>query len=490
MKQSIYNIFKINSGLFICLLICGSSLYGQSTVEERIREVESNLSDRILIKGTTPMNIEERMAHYHVKGLSIAVIRDYKLEWAKAYGFADEAQKVPVTPYTRFQAASISKSLNGVGILKLHQNRKVDLDADINSLLKTWKFPYDSLSKGKKINLKNLLSHTAGLSVHGFGGYEPGTSIPTVIQILDGSPPANSAAVRSEFEPGLKSQYSGGGTTITQLIVSDITDQPYEQFMATQVLKPLGMTNSTFSFPAEHASPADYATGYDTDGKEIKGKYHLYPERAAAALWTTPTDLARYIIETELSYQGKSKKVLDQQSTILRLTPYSNDEAALGVFIEDAQGTKYFGHGGANEGFRSGYYGSFEGGNGLVIMVNSDNGEIIQELMNSISRVYGFKGLNKSKEITLAQVTELDLQPYLGKYELMPGFVLSITNEGNRLFAQATGQTKLEVYPETSSKFFYKVINANMEFVKDASGNVNKMIFTQGKTIEAKKLTN
>jgi CubicO group peptidase (beta-lactamase class C family) len=231
------------------------------------------------------------------------------------------------------------------------------------------------------------------------------------------------------------------------------------------------------------------ATGYEVDGREVPGKYHIYPEQAAAGLWTNPTDLAKYVIETQLAYIGKSSKVLDQQNTQLRLTPYlSQASSALGVFIENNDGIKYFYHGGGNEGFRSVYYGSLDAGNGLVIMVNSDNGEIIQELTNSISSVYGFNGLNKSRKVTLANVSDKDLDKYLGKYQLTPQLVLTISREGKKVYAQATGESRLEVFPESSSKFFYKVIDATMEFVKDEQGAVKEMIFTQGRTIHAKKL--
>jgi CubicO group peptidase (beta-lactamase class C family) len=428
------------------------------------------------------------MEHYKVNGLSIAVIKDYKLDWTKAYGVADVSLNLPVTDQTLFQAASISKSLNAVGVMKLFKSKGLDLYADVNNYLSSWKFPYDSLSKGKKINTAHLLSHTAGLSVHGFGGYEPGTPIPSVTQILDGLKPANSAAVRSVFEPGIRQQYSGGGTTITQLMVTDLSKESYEKYMFEKVLKPLGMLSSTFSQPPVGLKPGILATGYDIGGKEVKGKYHIYPEQAPAGLWTNPTDLARYIIETQLAYEGKSAKVLGQDDTKTRLTPYMNTDAALGVFIEDYAGVKYFGHGGANEGFRSSYYGSLTGGNGFVIMLNSDNGEIIQEIINSIASVYNLKGLNKSIKIKLADVPEEDLDSYLGNYQLTPKLVLTITREGKRVYAQATGQSRLEAFPESNSKFFFKVIHATMEFVKDDQGKVTKMIFIQGGRIEAKKL--
>ncbi len=460
----------------------------QSAVQQRTKQVENNLTEFLQTNDSGPKNLQQRMKHYKVNGLSIAVIKNYKIDWAKAYGIADTVSKTPVTNKTLFQVASISKSLNAVGVMKLFKSRHLDLLADINTYLTSWKFPYDSLSKGKKINTAHLLSHTAGLNVSGFGGYERGTSLPSVTQILNGEQPANTAAVRSVFEPGLRQQYSGGGVTITQLMLTDLSKDPYEKYMADQVLKPMGMLNSTFAQPPLGLKPGVLAAGYDVAGKEVKGKSHVYPEQAAAGLWTNPTDLAKYIIETQLAYEGRSAKVLDQPTTRLRLTPYMNADAALGVFIENHGGLKYFGHGGANEGFRSSYYGSLEGGNGLVIMLNSDNGEIIQELINSIATVYDFKGLNKIKKIKLADVSETDLDSYLGDYQLTPKLLLSITRQGKHIYAQATGQARLEAFPETKFKFFFKVIHATMEFVKDDQGKVTKMLFTQGPTIEAKKL--
>jgi CubicO group peptidase (beta-lactamase class C family) len=255
------------------------------------------------------------------------------LEWAKGYGWADSAEKRPVTTETLFQAGSISKSLNSLGVLKLVQDRKLDLYTDINFYLKSWKFPYDSISKGKKITLINLLTHTAGLNVHGFPGYTVGDPIPTLPQVLDGLPPANTPAVRSVFEPGLRFQYSGGGTTISQMIVQDVTGQPYDEFMWKNVLQPLGMMNSSYSQPPSSSKQKQLASAYYADGKPVKGKYHIYPEQAAAGLWTNPTDLSKYIIETQLSMEERSSKVLKMEWARLRVTPYIDSTAALGVFI-------------------------------------------------------------------------------------------------------------------------------------------------------------
>ncbi|ASU34235.1 serine hydrolase [Mucilaginibacter xinganensis] len=478
----------ITCAFLFCVKI-NAAAQSPSDISEKIRRVEQNLLPNIQTGNEGPMTIQDRMAFYKVHGVSIAVIHNYKLEWAKGYGYADDSLKLAVTPQTLFQAASISKSINSVGVLKLVQDKKIDLYTDINTYLTTWKFPYDSLSKNKKITVANLLSHTGGLTVHGFGGYEKGEPLPTIPEILDGKKPANSDAVRSMYAPGIKSEYSGGGITISQQIVMDVTHQPYDKFMYDNVLKPLGMTSSTYAQPPVNNKPWLLATAYRDNGKALKGKYHIYPEQAAAGLWTNPTDLSKYIIETQLALKGTSKKVLDQQTTRLRLTPYIDKNAALGVFIDSLQdGVKYFEHGGANEGFRCQYYGRMEGGNGVVVMVNSDNGNIMSEIVNSVANVYDFKGLNRSKVRKEVAVADTTLQKYTGKYELAPGFILTVTREGNSLFGQATGQGKIQLYAESNNKFFLKVVDAEVEFVKDDKGQITKAVLYQNGIHDAKKI--
>ncbi|MBW3524618.1 serine hydrolase [Chryseobacterium sp. NKUCC03_KSP] len=374
----------------IILLFLSLNTFAQN-VNDKIKVFETNLNhwDKTKKKST----LKDRMAFYNVNAVSIAVIKDYKIEWAKAYGFADVSEKRTATPQTLFQAASISKSINSLGMMKLVQDGKLGLDDDINNYLKTWKFPYDEISKGKKITLANLLSHKAGLSVHGFGGYEKGVKLPTTIEILDGLKPSNSNAVRSIFEPDLKFQYSGGGTTISQLILENTTGEKYEDYMQKNILIPLGMSSSSFSQPPSKDKENSLATAY-INGVEVKGKYHIYPEKAAAGLWTNPTGLANYIIETQLSLLGKSNKILSQEMSEKRV------KNNLGVFLNDFKGTKYFGHSGGNEGFVCYYVGSLEDGNGIAIMTNGNNMKMVEEVVSSIV------SLNQWKNYPLEPITE------------------------------------------------------------------------------------
>ncbi|MCU0361409.1 MAG: serine hydrolase [Bacteroidia bacterium] len=438
-------------------------------IEDQIKLVENGLSGRVKINGKT-YNLQERMAHFKVKGLSIAVIKNYKIVWAKGYGWADEKEKRPVNTQTLFEPGSISKSLNAVAVLKLVHDKKLDLYADINTYLTSWKFPYDSVSKNKKITLANLLSHSAGLGVHGFPGYDRKEKIPTLVEILDGKKPANTPAVRSEFEPGLKFKYSGGGTSISQLIITDVTNQPYDQFLYETVLKPIGMVNSTYSQPLPKDKLKFAATGYDKDGREVPNKFHVYPEQGAAGLWMTPSDLCNYIIETQWAYQGKSSKVLNQEMTKLRLTPYLDESSALGVFIEDRGGVKYFQHGAGNEGFRGQYYGSLEGGNGVAVFVNSDNGAILFEVINSVAEVYKWKNFYFPEAKNVVTVPDAVLQTYEGIYLFEDKYAIVLPKEDGYYYLTDGVYSKMHFTSETD--FFNEEFLAEKTFMKDSSGKV------------------
>jgi CubicO group peptidase (beta-lactamase class C family) len=439
-------------------------------VAAQIQQVENGLVGRLKIDGRQ-FNIKERMAHYKVKGVSIAVVQNYKVVWAKGYGWADEKEKRPVTTSTLFEPGSISKSLNAVGVLKLAQDQQLDLDADINNYLQKWKFPYDSVSKGKKISLKHLLSHTAGLSVHGFPGYDRKVKIPSLPEILDGKTPANTAAVRSLFEPGLRYQYSGGGTTISQLIIEEVSKQPYHVFIYDNVLKPMGMLQSSYQQPPAPGKMKHVATGYRADGSEVENKFHVYPEQGAAGLWTTPTELGNYIIETQLALQGKSSKVLNQSMTQLRLTPFIDQSSALGVFIENREGSKYFSHSAGNEGFRGFYLGSMEGGNGLAVFVNSDNGGILSEIINSITAAYDWKGFAKPADVKTVQIPGALMKKYVGVY-YFDGVISEVILKDDGLYFW-TDFREGKMYFTNEKDFVNIEFSAEKSFLEDSAGNVS-----------------
>ncbi|HET6255157.1 MAG TPA: serine hydrolase domain-containing protein [Puia sp.] len=469
-------------------------------VGNRIKRVERNLCSEIQVEGEPNWTLEERMKFYHVNGVSIAVIRNYKIDWTRGFGWADREEHRRVTTATLFQAGSMSKSLNAVGVLRLVQDGRLNLYEDINSSLRTWKFPYDSLSGGKKITLANLLSHTAGLNVHGFPGYERGDQIPTLEQIADGVSPANTPAIRSAFEPSLKGQYSGGGIFLSQMIVQDAATRAYDSFMKDSVLKPLNMTNSFFTQPPPAGKEGQLATGYLSDGKGVKGKYHIYPEEAAAGLWTTPTDLAKYIIETQLSVKGKSNKVLSQAMTRLMLTPYENRVFGLGVFIDTIGGQIYFSHGGQDRGFIGRYFGTMDGGNGVVVMTNTDDIPIVNEIINSVAIVYKWKGFYQPFMVLKKKaLDEAVLNSYTGRYidtatsegqfDLRRGSVFTIAKAGHHLKARTGTGQEIDIYPQSDSVFFPKTSDTDITFIKNEKGVVTKLTVHQnGKYFGCRKI--
>lgn len=455
-------------------------------IEQKITLVENSLSGWV-VSPDKNWNLQERMTYYNIHGVSIAVIHNYKLEWARGYGWADTSDKRPVTNQTLFQAASISKSLNAVGTLKLVKNKKLDLVKDINSYLTSWKFPYDtSKTHNSPITVTQLLSHTAGLSVHGFPGYKWTDRLPTDDEILDGKPPANTGAIRSEFEPGRRVKYSGGGTTISKKIIMDISGQSYDEFMAKEVLQPLGMLQSFYTQPPPPGAFPYLATAYYRDGTPIAGKFHIYPEQAADGLWTNPTELAKYIIEMQLTFEGLSNKVLSKELAQIMFTP-TIDNAALGVFIEMRGTRKYFGHGGSNAGFRCQYYGSLDKGDGVVVMVNSDNAAIIPEIINGVASIYGWTGFSNQAIKQIVPVHADTLATYTGIYNF-ESRTLQVIQKDQSLFLSQNESTPVRMYFTSPADFFIKDVNAEFRFQKNDQGVVDAILIRQsGREVSAKR---
>ena len=286
-------------------IVAAALTMGASSPNPSIERIEKGLRPPVLIEGDKTWTLEERMRLFHVPGLSVAVFRDFQVSWAKAYGFADEAAGMKATDATLFQAGSVSKPVAAMGALKLVEEGKLSLDKNIDAYLKGWKIPENDLTKKTPVTLEMLLSHTGGLTVHGFPGYAADAKVPTVIEVLDGTAPANSAPIRVDLAPGTQYRYSGGGYTIAQLAMTDVTGQSFPRLLEALVLKPLGMTQSTYDQPLPATLVPKAAAGYSADGKEVPGKRHVYPEMAAAGLWSTPSDLARFGIGLQNILRGK-----------------------------------------------------------------------------------------------------------------------------------------------------------------------------------------
>src|SRR5580704_3264191 len=269
-------------------------------IEQRIRHIQDAILPAVLTQGQPPATtkLADRMDALHVPGVSIAVIHDGKIEWARGFGVTRLGGPA-VTPDTLFQAASISKPVTGMAVMHLVQTGKLDLDADVNRYLKTWKVPENSFTEKTKVTLRELLSHTAGMTVHGFPGYAAGAPLPTLVEILNGEKPANTSAIRVDTVPGTNWRYSGGGFVVTQLLLQDITGQSFPAFMRETVLGPSGMTRSTYEQPLPKNRMGGAAMAYSVDGEAVGGGSHVYLEMAPAGFWTTHSDLALFAIELQ-----------------------------------------------------------------------------------------------------------------------------------------------------------------------------------------------
>jgi len=375
--------------LIVTFLVCFACQQDNSAIiDARLQRVENGLIPENYAENDSVFSIQERMAQYHVPGVSIAVIHDFEIEWAKAYGVRDADEGDPVTERTLFQAASISKPVAAMAALRFAQDGKLDIDENINNYLTSWKLPENEFTEGNPVTASHLMSHSGGLTVHGFRGYKASEPQPTVPQILDGEKPANSAPVRVDMAPGTKFRYSGGGYTILQQALVDIAGKEFPAIMAETVLRPAGMEHSTYEQPVPDGLLQFASVGHMTNGDPVLEKRHIYPEMAAAGLWTTPSDLAKFAIEVQLSIQGKSNKILNRETAKRMVTAFADSVYGLGFNIS-REG--YFSHGGSNQGFRCILVANLEGGYGAAVMTNGSNRFIYGEIVRAIAKEYNWE---------------------------------------------------------------------------------------------------
>ncbi|TDR41127.1 CubicO group peptidase (beta-lactamase class C family) [Tahibacter aquaticus] len=479
---------------FATLLLCSLAAQAESAstpasvehtppaLQARIARVEQGLSTRVVVKGSAQrkMALTQRMAFHQVPAVSIALINDGRVEWARAYGMADSASQRPATASTLFQAASVSKPVSALGALRLVEQGKLALDGDANRQLDAWKIPQNEFTRQTPVSLRMLLNHSAGTTVHGYMGYAQGQKLPTLLQILDGVAPANSAPVRVDIAPHSAWRYSGGGYSIVQLMMSEASAQPFDVYMKSAVLDPLGMVHSTFAVPLPQNLRKQAATAYDGSGRAIAGQWHDYPESAAAGLWTTPGDLANVVLDVQRSEAGKPSGILSRNMTTAMLTR-GLGEYGLGFFVERLGDRTSFGHSGGTAGFRAQLYGYTRTGQGVVVMTNSDNGTaLIDEILCSIAAEYGWPEFGVVEKAAIAGDAAVN-QQLAGDYQLanQPAHIVA---DGERLYFQGDmfGAQRMELFAESKNAFFMTAQDMAIRFERDGDGAVVGFALTRG----------
>jgi CubicO group peptidase (beta-lactamase class C family) len=451
-------------------------------VQSRIENVAACLTTPVVEKDDPHacQTLADRMVADHVPGVSVAVIHNGAIEWALGFGVV-RLGGAPVTAETLFQAGSISKPVAAMAALHFVEQGGQSLDSDVNQALTSWKISPSAAAPGAVVTLRELLSHTAGLTVHGFPGYAASAPIPTLVQILNGEKPANTDPIRLEAPPGSRWKYSGGGYAVMQQLLIDVSHQPFPALLHDTVLAPISMTHSTYEQPLPEVLRAKSATPYERDGTPVEGGFHTYPEMAAAGLWTTPTDLARFAIEIQRSLRGDANHVLSAEMTKQMLT-IVQQHYGLGLGIGGSPENPYFAHGGVDAGFENSLIAYEQGGNGAVVMTNAQGGlELADAVIDSIAKVYDWPDLRPIVR-TAIKLDPSILAARAGVYEIDsdPKFSLDIRLENGQLVVHSPFRAKYQLFPESQKEFFAKVISTEFEFLRDDSGQVAHLVLHYG----------
>lgn len=454
------------AGMISLALLLANFAYSQD-LQAEIESIENGLTKNILVKGVPveKFSLQEWMVAQNVIGLSVAIVKDGKLRWTKGYGIANPTIGKKVDGKTLFQAGSISKPIAALAALQLVEQGKLDLDEDVNTYLQSWKLKENKYTLTEKVTLRRLLTHTAGMTVHGFPGYQQSDEFPEINTVLDGK--GNTPKITVDTIPGSIWRYSGGGYTLMEKIVEDVSAMPLEEYMARFVFPKINMKHSTYQQPLSKKLHSNASAAFDSEGQLITGLWNNYPEQAAAGLWTTPTDLARYCIEIQEINNGKEGGVLNL-ATVEDMLTMDKNGWGLGPSLEFIGEELTFGHGGKNAGFTNNMIAFADKGDAMIIMTNSDNGgSVIESLARSIGQFYGWD-FAKAREIELVEVSEEELNTLTGEYKMNPN--VSGMDEYKVRIEVEDGNLKLLDHIRNISFSFLPMADSN--FIEIESGDI------------------
>lgn len=474
---------KQSSILFIPIvfLACSHPTRTDDPAEFLRRHVETGLCTPVVIEGDSTWTIEERMKHYGVPGMSIAVIDSFKIHWVKSYGVMDTATKQPVTDSTLFQAASISKPVFAMAALKLVEQGVLQLDADVNTQLTSWKVPESEFTVTEKVTLKRLLGHVAGTTVHGFQGYRHGDPLPTMVYILNGEAPANSPPVVVDQTPGTAWRYSGGGYCVASQLILDVKGGTIPQHMRDLVLAPLSMSRSTFEQPLPASMAHNAASGYVPDGSMTVGKWHIYPEISPDGLWTTATDLAHFVIDMQKTMATDSGKVLTRATAQQMVEPFVEPHGGVGFMLIDKRGERYFEHGGWNEGFCGEIIGHAGSGKGVAILINANQPAFMHEVVRSVMRAYDWPGTAPSyKQVPMDAAA---IRALTGRYKGGSDNMVNVAVRDGKLYREPLREPATELVHIGDGEFVSRMDERRRRFVPDSTGTMTLRI-SDGQTGE------
>lgn len=398
------------------------------------------------------VSLRRLMETYRVPGVSIAVGREDGQIWSAQFGVAAIDGPTPLAAGTSFQACSISKHVAAFGALRMVANGSLDLDADIHDYLTSWHLPATD-GWQPRVTVRQLLAHTAGLSYNWFRGYPVDEPAPAMLQILDGTAPANTPPVRPRLLPGSRFRYSGSHYAVLQQLMVDVAGGPFDELMRALVLQPLGMTDSSFDLEFPRQRPRLTALGHHTGGTPVPGGWHANPEMAGAGLWSTPTDLLRLELEILRATSGKSG-ILSQELATQMVTPQLPNAAyGLGTELDDSAEHRRFGHTGSNVGYNCFCFVWPGAGTGLAVMINSDDAQdILLSVLAAADRRYATdEHASPPTDVT-------------GQYLLRDGYTITLTAADGRLTLSAPGQAPAVLQPLPTGYYRHPALDLEVRF--------------------------
>ncbi|MDL5366796.1 serine hydrolase domain-containing protein [Xanthomonas sp. NCPPB 2654] len=379
--------------LLVLALAAAATAQAQSApAQDPLAVLDHGLRPSVLAPGQAlpRWSIDQRMRHYKVPGVAVAILKHGEVVAVSGYGVRQAHTQDKVDGDTLFSVGSISKVATATTALRLVAHGELDLDRNVDDYLKRWKLPTSPNVPRPNVSLRMLMSHTSGLGVHGFADYRPEAPLPTLVQVLEGQTPANGEAVAFKHPPGQVNDYSGGGVTVEQAVIEDATGRPLQQVAQDLVFAPLGMRRSTFESPlsAEHGN---IAKAHDASGAPtaLPRGWESFAEAGASGLWTTANDLGRLVGGLIDSYQGRGD-FLPQPLATAMMTEVSPGPFGLGPRLGGAGPGRHFFHMGANDSYRAFFEGYPETGDGFVILTNGSNGtELSFEIRNALADAIG-----------------------------------------------------------------------------------------------------
>jgi CubicO group peptidase (beta-lactamase class C family) len=425
----------------------------------RRQEVERGLLPGVVFEGETqPAGIESRLAHHKTPALSVAVIRDGRLDWSAAWGRL-QAGGAPAGCDSLFQAGSLAKPATVLAVLRMRQQGLIDLDRNIDAYLASYRLPAGRQTEANPVTLRHLLAHTAGITPGGYAGYAAGEPLPTDAQTVRGEPPANGRKAEVLQPPGSELAYSGGGYTMVEIALQDHLRQPFEHLMRDWLLAPAGLRQADFTVPLPAASHARAARGHQPDGSGVPGGWRHHPEQAAAGLWATASDLAALLVELRKGHQGQSTVFTQASIRELLATPFEGH--AFGFRLIGQGDDVFLTHYGGTVGYRAGATLNLRTGDGAVFLGNSDNAAAVgREFLGAVARTYGWP-LFREVRVARAQQPAEALQSLTGRYvfaEQEPtvdvvleqgGLVVVFPNGDRYAMVAVKGGPRTFIHPET-----------------------------------------